>query len=77
MIDKVTSQANISSMLQTQRAYQADAAGGMNAPSVDKDKSAQKTGFGDMIRQTMKTSMKARKRPKSSPAHTSVVSPCP
>ena len=53
MIDKVTSQANISSMLQTLRAYQSDAAGGMNAPSVDKDKSAQKTGFGDMIRQTI------------------------
>jgi flagellar hook-basal body complex protein FliE len=53
MIDKVTSQANISSMLQTLRAYQADAAGGMNTPSVDKDKSAQKTGFGDMIRQTI------------------------
>ena len=53
MIDKVTSQAHISSMLQTLRAYQSDAAGGMNAPSVDKDKSAQKTGFGDMIRQTI------------------------
>ena len=53
MIDKVTSQANISSMLQTLRAYQADASNGIDAPSVDKDKSSSKVGFGDMIRQTI------------------------
>jgi flagellar hook-basal body complex protein FliE len=53
MIDKVTSQANISSMLQTLRAYQADASNGIDAPSVDKDKSSPKVGFGDMIRQTI------------------------
>ena len=52
MIDKVTSQANISSMLQTLRAYQAEAAG-IEAPSVDKAKSTPQTGFGDMIRQTI------------------------
>jgi flagellar hook-basal body complex protein FliE len=53
MIDKVTSQANISSMLQTLRAYQSEAAGGIDAPSVDKSKSTSQTGFGDMIRQTI------------------------
>ena len=53
MIDKVTSQANISSMLQTLRAYQSEAAGGIAAPSADKAKGTQPTGFGDMIRQTI------------------------
>ena len=53
MIDKVTSQANISSMLQTLRAYQSEAAGGIEAPSVDKSKGSQPVGFGDMIRQTI------------------------
>jgi len=53
MIDKVTSQANISSMLQTLRAYQAEAAGGMDTPSTDKAKSTSQTGFADMIRQTI------------------------
>ena len=53
MIDKVTSQANISSMLQTLRAYQSEAAGGIEPPSVDKSKSSQPVGFGDMIRQTI------------------------
>ena len=53
MIDKITSQANISSMLQTLRAYQSEAGGGMGMPSVDKDKAVPKTGFGDMIRQTI------------------------
>ena len=53
MIDKVTSQANISSMLQTLRAYQSEAAGGMDTPSVDKPKSTPQTGFADMIRQTI------------------------
>jgi flagellar hook-basal body complex protein FliE len=53
MIDKITSQANISSMLQTLRAYQSEAGGGMGVPSVDKDKAVTKTGFADMIRQTI------------------------
>jgi flagellar hook-basal body complex protein FliE len=53
MIDKVTSQANISSMLQTLRAYQSEAAGGMDAPRADKAKSTPQTGFADMIRQTI------------------------
>jgi flagellar hook-basal body complex protein FliE len=53
MIDKITSQANISSMLQTLRAYQSEAGGGMGMPSVDKDKAVTKTGFADMIRQTI------------------------
>ncbi len=53
MIDKITSQANISSMLQTLRAYQSEAGGGMGLPSVDKDKAVAKTGFADMIRQTI------------------------
>ena len=53
MIDKVTSQANISSMLQTLRAYQSEAAGGIEAPSADKAKGAQQTGCADMIRQTI------------------------
>ena len=53
MIDKVTSQANISSMLQTLRAYQTDASNGIDAPTVDKEKSTPKVGFGDMIRQTI------------------------
>ena len=53
MIDKVTSQANISSMLQTLRAYQSEAAGDMNAPSVNKTHGTQQTGFADMIRQTI------------------------
>ncbi len=53
MIDKVTSQANISSMLQTLRAYQSEAAGGIDTPSADKAKSTSQTGFADMIRQTI------------------------
>jgi flagellar hook-basal body complex protein FliE len=53
MIDKITSQANISSMLQTLRAYQSEAGGGMGLPAVDKDKAVNKTGFGEMIRQTI------------------------
>jgi flagellar hook-basal body complex protein FliE len=53
MIDKITSQANISSMLQTLRAYQSEAGGGMGLPSVDKEKAVPKTGFADMIRQTI------------------------
>jgi len=53
MIDKVTSQANISSMLQTLRAYQSEAAGGIEAPSVDKTKRSQPMGFADMVRQTI------------------------
>jgi hypothetical protein len=36
MIDKITSQANITSMLQTLRAYQSEAGGGLGLPAVDK-----------------------------------------
>ena len=53
MIDKVTSQANISSMLQTLRAYQSEAGNGIEAPHADKTKGTQPMGFGDMIRQTI------------------------
>ena len=53
MIDKITSQANITSMLQTLRAYQSEAGGGMGLPAVDKEIAVPKTDFGDLIRQTI------------------------
>ena len=52
-MDKVTSQANISSMLQTLRAYQAEAGGGMSKPRADKTQEAPASSFAGMVQQTL------------------------
>jgi len=50
MIDKINSQSNIQSMLQTLRSYQSQAAGGMDE---DGNKVGGLNGFGDLVRQTV------------------------
>jgi flagellar hook-basal body complex protein FliE len=49
MIEKATSSANISAMLQTLRAHQAEASGMSGATEGLGQKSVTKTGFGDLI----------------------------
>ena len=62
MIDKINSQGNIQSMLQTLRSYQNQAAGGMdeegnkvgNLNGLNGSKSTEgPSGFGDLVRQTV------------------------
>lgn len=48
MIEKATSSANIQSMLQTLRAHQSQAAGGIQALVTD---GPEKTGFSDAVKQ--------------------------
>jgi flagellar hook-basal body complex protein FliE len=49
MIERATSPANITAMLQTLRAHQAEAAGQTGAMDGLGQKSVTKTGFGDLI----------------------------
>ena len=68
MIDKINSNSNIQSMLQTLRTYQAQAAGGMDddgskvgglkglssgSPTPDIQGAPASTGFGDLVRQAV------------------------
>jgi flagellar hook-basal body complex protein FliE len=62
MIDKINSQGNIQSMLQTLRSYQSQAAGGMDADGnkvgglngLNGSQGPQgPSGFGDLVRQTV------------------------
>jgi flagellar hook-basal body complex protein FliE len=62
MIDKINSQSNIQSMLQTLRSYQSQAAGGMdedgnklgNLNGLSGSQAPQgPSGFGDLVRQTV------------------------
>jgi flagellar hook-basal body complex protein FliE len=63
MVDKINSQSNIQSMLQTLRSYQSQAAGGMDGDgnkvggslnSLNGSQAPQgPSGFGDLVRQTV------------------------
>jgi flagellar hook-basal body complex protein FliE len=62
MMEKINSQGNIQSMLQTLRSYQSQAVGGMDDDGNkvgglnglnDSDKTQGPSGFGDLVRQTV------------------------
>ena len=53
MIEKINSQSNIQSMLQTLKAYQAQAAGGIEEAGSKVGSTNSAPGFSDMIRQSV------------------------
>jgi len=87
MVDKINSQSNIQSMLQTLRSYQSQAAGGMDSDGnkvggglngLNGSQAPQgPSGFGDLVRQTVDKVNANKCKPAKLLLPTNVAKACP